>query len=285
MALSLLNQGAICQNCCRESCNPANYNPLGFPLRSHLLISNNHKKSGKDHRLHCSSSSTKAPILEDGFKNGCDPVPVVILDQDTDPCATVVEIYFGDRLGSLLDTVTLHMESLRELGLNVTEGRASSDSVGTHKIFSITLGATGRKVDDPELLEAIRLTVISNLLKYHPETSIQLAMGEFFGTMPPKHKLDVDMTTRITIFDEGPTKSLLSIETADRPGLLLDIMKVIDDISLSVVSMEFDTEGLVARSKFHVSYKGFPLAKPRKEVLKNSLRYFLRRPSTEDASF
>lgn len=28
--------------------------------------------------------------------------------------------------------------------------------------------STGRKVEDPELLEAIRLTIINNLLKYHP---------------------------------------------------------------------------------------------------------------------
>jgi len=27
---------------------------------------------------------------------------------------------------------------------------------------------TGRKVDDPELLEEIRLTIINNLLQYHP---------------------------------------------------------------------------------------------------------------------
>jgi hypothetical protein len=33
------------------------------------------------------------------------PTPVVIIDQDTDPNATVVEITFGDRLGALLDTV------------------------------------------------------------------------------------------------------------------------------------------------------------------------------------
>ena len=33
------------------------------------------------------------------------PTPVVIIDQDSDPDATVVEITFGDRLGALLDTV------------------------------------------------------------------------------------------------------------------------------------------------------------------------------------
>jgi hypothetical protein len=27
---------------------------------------------------------------------------------------------------------------------------------------------TGRKVEDPELLEAIRLTIINNLIEYHP---------------------------------------------------------------------------------------------------------------------
>lgn len=33
------------------------------------------------------------------------PTPKVIIDQDSDPNATVVEITFGNRLGALLDTV------------------------------------------------------------------------------------------------------------------------------------------------------------------------------------
>lgn len=32
----------------------------------------------------------------------------------------------------------------------------------------MTFSSNGRKVDDPELLEAIRLTIINNLLEYHP---------------------------------------------------------------------------------------------------------------------
>lgn len=28
--------------------------------------------------------------------------------------------------------------------------------------------STGRKIDDPELLEAIRLTIINNMIEYHP---------------------------------------------------------------------------------------------------------------------
>lgn len=45
--------------------------------------------------------------LQDGSYQETDavPTPKVIIDQDSDPNATVVEITFGDRLGALLDTV------------------------------------------------------------------------------------------------------------------------------------------------------------------------------------
>lgn len=36
--------------------------------------------------------------------------------------------------------------------------------------------------------------------------------------------------------------SLLTVETADRPGLLVDLVKIITDISIAVESGEFDTE-------------------------------------------
>ncbi|KAI3708228.1 hypothetical protein L2E82_37393 [Cichorium intybus] len=60
------------------------------------------------------------------------------------------------------------------------------------------------------------------------------------------------------ISDDGPDRSLLSVETADRPGLLVDLVKIFTDINVVVESGEFDTE-----------------------VVANSLRYFLRRPTTE----
>ncbi|XVF75208.1 hypothetical protein PTKIN_Ptkin13bG0169200 [Pterospermum kingtungense] len=209
------------------------------------------------------------------------PTPKVIIDQDSDPDATVVEITFGDRLGALLDT----MNALKNLGLNVTKANVYLDSSGKHNKFAITKASTGRKVDDPELLEAIRLTIINNLLEYHPESSSQLAMGAAFGVEPPKEKVDVDIATHITVEDDGPDRSLLFVETADRPGLLVDLVKIITDINIAVESGEFDTEGLLAKAKFHVSYKGKAIIKPLQQVLANSLRYFLRRPSTEEASF
>ncbi|KAH9716018.1 ACT domain-containing protein ACR11 [Citrus sinensis] len=209
------------------------------------------------------------------------PTPKVIIDLDSDPDATIVEITFGDRLGALLDT----MNALKNLGLNVVKANVFLDSSGKHNKFAITKADTGRKVDDPEVLEAIRLTVINNLLQYHPESSSQLAMGVAFGVDPPKQQVDVDIATHISVFDDGPDRSLLLVETADRPGLLVDLVKIITDINVNVESGEFDTEGLLAKAKFHVSYKGKAIIKPLQQVLANSLRYFLRRPTTEEASF
>ncbi|EEF39366.1 ACT domain-containing protein ACR11 isoform X2 [Ricinus communis] len=227
--------------------------------------------------------ASSATAVEDGSHNETDsvPTPKVIIDQDSDPDATVVEITFGDRLGALLDT----MNALRNLGLNVTKANVFLDSSGKHNTFSITKADTGRKVEDPELLEAIRLTIINNLLQYHPESSSQLAMGVAFGVEPPKQQVDVDIATHISVYDDGPDRSLLFVETADRPGLLVDLVKIITDINVAVDSGEFDTEGLLAKAKFHVSYKGKAIIKPLQQVLANSLRYFLRRPSTEEASF
>ncbi|KAL5554499.1 hypothetical protein UlMin_041900 [Ulmus minor] len=228
-------------------------------------------------------ASSSSPTLEDGNYSDTDtvPIPKVIIDQDSDPDATVVEITFGDRLGALLDT----MSALKNLGLNVVKANVFLDSSGKHNKFAITRADTGRKVEDPELLEAIRLTIINNLIQYHPESSSQLAMGVAFGVTPPTEQVDVDIATHISVRDDGPDRSLLYVETADRPGLLVDLVKIITDINVSVESGEFDTEGLLAKAKFHVSYRGKSLIKPLQQVLANSLRYFLRRPSTEESSF
>ncbi|XP_052198131.1 ACT domain-containing protein DS12, chloroplastic [Diospyros lotus] len=221
--------------------------------------------------------------VEDGSFRETDtiPTPKVIIDQDSDPDATVVEITFGDRLGALLDT----MNALKNLGLNVVKANVYLDSSGKHNKFAITKADTGRKVEDPELLEAIRMTIINNLLEYHPESSSMLAMGVAFGFEPPKQQVDVDIATHIHVYDDGPDRSLLLVEAADRPGLLVDLVKIITDINITVESGEFDTEGLLAKAKFHVRYRDKALIKPLQQVLANSLRYFLRRPTTEEASF
>ncbi|XP_010912277.1 ACT domain-containing protein ACR12 [Elaeis guineensis] len=207
------------------------------------------------------------------------PMPMVLIDQDSDSDATIVQLSFGDRLGALLDT----MKALRDLGLDVAKGTVTTEaSVIQTKFFIMR---SGRKVEDPAMLEKIRLTIINNLLMYHPESSEKLAMGEFFGVKPPEKKLDVDIATHIFVQDDGPKRSLLYIETADRPGLLLEIIKVIVDINIDVESAEIDTEGLVAKDKFHVSYRGAALNSSLSQVLTNCLRYYLRRPETDEGSY
>ncbi|CAN1298445.1 ACT domain-containing protein ACR11 [Linum perenne] len=276
--------------------------PLSLGFAASLSFNQIGGNTSSRRRLLCSRKliNPRASTTAVEGSNGTDtvPTPKVIIDQDSDPDATVVEITFGDRLGALLDT----MNALKNLGLNVVKANVFLDASGKHNTFSITKASTGRKVDDPELLEAIRLTIINNLLEYHPESSSQLAMGAAFGVEPPK-ELDVDISTHITISDDSAERSagcvrfhilikhsdmfcsLLYVESADRPGLLVDLVKIISDINIAVESGEFDTEGLLAKAKFHVSYKGKAIIKPLQQVLSNSLRYFLRRPTTEDASF
>ncbi|KAK4279512.1 hypothetical protein QN277_011286 [Acacia crassicarpa] len=209
------------------------------------------------------------------------PMPVVLIDQDSDANATIVQISFGDRLGALIDT----MKALKELGLAVSKGSVYTEGSVKKTKFFITQLDTGRKVEDPDMLESIRLTIIGNMLKYHPESSAQLAMGEVFGIKPPEKKLDVDIATHIHVEEDGPKRSLLCIETADRAGLLGEIISVIADINIDVESAEIETEGLVAKDKFHVSYGGAALNKSMSQVLVNCLRYYLRRPETDIDSY
>ncbi|XP_011620652.1 ACT domain-containing protein ACR12 [Amborella trichopoda] len=232
----------------------------------------------------CSSDSTTLPgSSSQGSDEGTDsvPTPIVLIDQDSDKDSTVVEISFGDRLGALVDT----MKALTDLGLDVTKGTVSSEASVIRTKFFITRLHTGRKVEDPDMLERIRLTIINNLLKYHPESSERLALGEAFGIKAPQKKLDVDIATHIHVKDDGPKRSLLIIETADRPGLLMEIVKILADVNVSVESAEIDTEGLIAKDRFHVSYRGAALNSSLSEVLTNCLRYYLRRPETDDDSY
>ncbi|KAK3408825.1 hypothetical protein EUGRSUZ_J00982 [Eucalyptus grandis] len=207
--------------------------------------------------VHASANGTNAVDVTSMSDDSADyvPMPVVLIDQNSDSDATIVQLSFGDRLGALIDT----MRALKDLGLDVSKGSVTTEGAVKQTKFYITRLDTGRKVDDPELLERIRLTIINNLLKYHPESSAQLALGEAFGIQAPGKKLDVDITTRIQVKEDGPKRSLLYVETADRPGLLVDIIKNLADININVESAEIDTEGLVAKDKFYVSYGGAAL--------------------------
>ncbi|KAI5074266.1 hypothetical protein GOP47_0010227 [Adiantum capillus-veneris] len=132
------------------------------------------------------------------------PIPIVLIDQDSDVNATVVEVSFGDRLGALLDT----MKALKDLGLDVAKGNVTIAAPVIKTKFFITKSDTGRKIENPELLERVRLTILGNLLKYHPESSESLAIGEAWGIKAPSKKVDVDISTSIRIVDDGAKRRL-----------------------------------------------------------------------------
>ncbi|KAJ6901634.1 hypothetical protein NC651_019417 [Populus alba x Populus x berolinensis] len=232
--------------------------------------------SANDLNASASSTSLKPEQDADGV-----PIPVVLIDQDSDSESTIVQLSFGDRLGALIDT----MNALKDLGLDVAKGTVLTEGPVKQTKFFITRLDSGRKVEDPDMLERIRLTIINNLLKYHPESSERLAMGEAFGIKAPEKKLDVDIATHVHVKEDGPKRSLLCVETADRPGLLVEIIKIIADVNIDVESAEIETEGLIAKDKFHVSYGGAALNSSLSQVLVNCLRYYLRRPETDTESY
>ncbi|KAK3228492.1 hypothetical protein Dsin_000373 [Dipteronia sinensis] len=182
--------------------------------------------------------SSTSPLKSEQGADYDVPMPIVLIDQDSDAEATIVQLSFGDRLGALIDT----MNALKDLGFDVAKGTVNTEGSVIQTKFFITRLDTGRKVEDPDMLEQIRLTIINNLLKYHPESSEQLALGEAFGIKAPERKLDVDIATHVHVKEDGPKRSLLYIEAADRPGLLVEIIKIIADINIDVESAEIDTE-------------------------------------------
>ncbi|KAJ6901638.1 hypothetical protein NC651_019421 [Populus alba x Populus x berolinensis] len=159
--------------------------------------------SANDLNASASSTSLKPEQDADGV-----PIPVVLIDQDSDSESTIVQLSFGDRLGALIDT----MNALKDLGLDVAKGTVLTEGPVKQTKFFITRLDSGRKVEDPDMLERIRLTIINNLLKYHPESSERLAMGEAFGIKAPEKKLDVDIATHVHVKEDGPKRRFAAVQ-------------------------------------------------------------------------
>jgi hypothetical protein len=156
-------------------------------------------------------------------------------------------------------------------------------------------------------IEEIRVTILQNLIQYHPESACALAWGDGggdaredasglhvaggrdghdalapLGTRGPRA-----VRTRV-VLSEDPTgsHSELYIETTDRPGLLTAIVGVLKDLSVNVVSAEVDTEGAVAKDTFFVTYRGEPLNSSMCTLAQNALQYYLSQSeSANDESY
>lgn len=201
------------------------------------------------------------------------PTPVVKIDNLSDPFATVVKVQYGEKLGELLETIT----ALKNLNLNIRRAKLTGKGVSSSTFF-ITEADTSEKIVKSARLEEIRMTVLNSLVATFPESAA--AMG---GAKPTDSDMSQPLGRRRSVVPtlievaEAPNgaASLLTITTQDRPGLLVDIVRVLKDINLNVVSAEVDTVGSEARDEFFITYHGEPLTSPMVTLVTNALQYYL----------
>jgi len=209
------------------------------------------------------------------------PQPIVCINNEIDPLATVVTIKFGDYLGDLLDTT----RALQNLKLNIVRAKFEVD--GNKNKFFITCAKTGEKIFSSERLEEIRMTIIDNLMLYHPESLDELS--SFFHARRAAEPLSPlgargapSVKTEIQLHgDNSGVRSILEVTTADRPGLLVDIVRTLKDISVNVVSAKAETIGKAAHDVFAVTYHGERLNAPMETLVQNALYYYLARAEVE----
>ena len=83
------------------------------------------------------------------------------------------------------------------------------------------------------------------------------------------------------VCDDGSARSKITITTTDRPGLLVDIVRTLKDLSLNVVSAEIDTVGPKAFDIVYCTYRGERLNASMEELVVNALTYYLCRREIE----
>ncbi|EFJ50344.1 hypothetical protein VOLCADRAFT_45231, partial [Volvox carteri f. nagariensis] len=199
------------------------------------------------------------------------PMPTVKIDNIRDPFATVLTVEYGEKTGELLDAIT----ALKNLGLNIR--RAKVNTGGT--TFYITDADTSEKIVKSARLEDIRMTVLNSLVAKFPEVGEALSVGaksnDLDGNKVLGTRRKVVQTTIDIVEASNGSCSVLKIVTSDRPGLLVDIVRVLKDINLNVVSAEIDTEGTLAKDEFFITYHGEPLTTPMVTLVTNALQYYL----------
>lgn len=208
------------------------------------------------------------------------PKPIVKIDNQHDPFATVVSIQYGNKLGELTDTTA----ALKNLGLNIRRAKikkTADDKMIINK-FYITDAVTSEKVLRSSRLEEIRATIFGNLLYYHPEAQEDMAWGAkarkptAANPLKPLGPRKRGMTTTVRVLEDTEgSHSELFVDTPDRPGLLTAIVSTLKDVNVNVVSAEVDTEGDQAKDMFYVTYHGEPLPPPMVQLVTNALQYYL----------
>lgn len=230
--------------------------------------------------LRCLASVTEEAPSEDTEEPVVVAEPKVLIDNLSDPMATILIIEFGDYLGELLDTI----EALRNLGLNVN--RAYLSEAKNSNSFYVTDRRSSEKILLSERLDEIKTCVLLNMIQYHPEAKSKVGLGQEYGKgrtgrgdedeNPFAPRKEPEIPTSIKIFAEARgSRSRLDIVTQDRAGVLGEIVRTLKDVSVNVISAEVDTVGLMAHDVFFLTYKGTALSAPMEELVKNALYYYL----------
>lgn len=81
--------------------------------------------------------------------------------------------------------------ALKNLKLNIRRARIKPAADGTHvHKFFITDATTSEKILKSARLEEIRLTILNNLLQYHPEAGTAMAWGAYARKESSRDLLD-----------------------------------------------------------------------------------------------
>ncbi len=181
----------------------------------------------------------------------------------------------------------LQTAALRNLGLNIRRAKLKTkNGIAIHKFF-LTDARNSEKIVKSARIEEIRLTILNCLLEFHPESEGKLSIKNTVGSNDvdyehPLGKAAAKIVTQIAVRDsETGMYTKLFVNTVDRPGLLTDIVRLLKDINLNVVSAEVDTVGRNAVDIFNVTYHGEPLPEGMKQLAINTLQYYLGKGDVE----
>ena len=182
--------------------------------------------------------------------------------------------------------LVLQTAALKSLGLNIRRAKLRTKNGMSINKFFLTDARTSEKVIKSARIEEIRLTILNCLMQYHPESTEKLSTGntaiEFMDYEHPLGNAARKVVTQVSARDsETGMYTKLFVNTVDRPGLLTDIVRVLKDINLNVVSAEVDTVGRNAVDIFNVTYHGEPLPAAMQDLAINTLQYYLSRGDVE----
>eukprot|EP00271_Cylindrocystis_brebissonii_P007544 TRINITY_DN2110_c0_g1_i1.p1 TRINITY_DN2110_c0_g1~~TRINITY_DN2110_c0_g1_i1.p1 ORF type:complete len:624 (-),score=111.50 TRINITY_DN2110_c0_g1_i1:1605-3476(-) len=155
--------------------------------------------------------------------------PRVVIDNATDPTATLVKVDSINRQGCLLEVVQV----LTDLDLIITKAHISSDGGWFVDVFHVTDQFGGKVVEE-------------GLIEY-----IQKALGD------PRDVSVQEVRTclgrSVSVQGNGSPRTSIELNGVDRPGLLADISAVLKELQCNVLGAEVWTQDLRCACVLHVT--------------------------------